>query len=213
MNDPSYLNYTTFHQFLDAVDADEANYPQQSVCDAAVAHFGMSALRTNKTGQTPLMRLAVLGMDDLALSLVKKHPKTAKAVDWQGRPVWYYLVSSEQWTPDPNSIRLYQRFLPFTPMSNGDHPLHILARDLVNIKSTASVYQHTQALMAFVDTPESLLVANNAGERPLDILQDHLHVFDPEQQEALQYVINHDQNQRLSATVEHKGAAAHSRKI
>lgn len=211
MNEPSYLNYHNFHQFLDAIENNSANYPQRKDCDDAVKHFATSCTRTNSAGQTPLMRLAAEGLDDLAQALVKRHPKTAKAIDWNGRPVWYYLVNDEELTPDPKSILMYQQFLEFPPLKNGDRPLHMLARGLIS--NTRMGFQHKEAFMAFVNDPDDLIVSNQAGERPIDIVQHHLHLFDPDEQNLLQEILNSEQNARLSSAVRTKGGAASARKI
>lgn len=214
---PSYLNYKTFHQFLDAADRDEANYPASDMCEDAIKHFGMSCLLTNGQGQTPLMRMAVAGWDDLALALVKKHPKAAQAIDWEGRPVWYYLMQNEPYAPDPNSIRTFQRFLKFPPLKNGDCPQHLLARNILscegNCVSNFALNQNKSAFSIFINTPEDLLVSNNEGERPLDILLPCLHLFDSDEQNVLQELINADQKQRLNDTVKDNGISSTARKM
>ncbi len=215
--EPSYKNFNTFHSFLDAADNNQANYPAIDACKEAVEHFGTSCLRTNGQGRTPLMRMALMGWDDLATALVKKHPKTAQAIDWEGRPVWYYLVSDELHAPDANSIRCFQKFLKFPPLKNGDHPQHILARQIFSLKDKLPTYwdlhQNKSSLFVFVSEPKDLLVANHAGERPLDILQHCLNAFDSDEQEALQYVLNQEQNRILSSTVKDIGVSYSARKM
>lgn len=215
--EPSYKNFRTFHSFLDAADNDQANYPAIDACNDAIEYFGTSCLRTNGQGRTPLMRMALMGWDDLAMALAKKHPKASQAIDWDGRPVWYYLVSDELHAPDANSIRCFQKFLKFPPLKNGDYPQHVLARNIFALKDQPSTYwdllQNKNSLFAFVSEPDSLLVANHAGERPLDILKDCLHVFDAEEQEAFQYLLNIEQNKILSSTVQDVSAVSSSRKM
>lgn len=213
----SYKKFRTFHSFLDAADNDQANYPAIDACKDAIEHFGTSCLRTDGQGRTPLMRMALMGWDDLAVALVKKYPKAAQAIDWDGRPVWYYLVSDELHAPDANSIRCFQNFLKFPPLKNGDHPQHVLARNLFALQDQTAthwnVFQNKTSLFAFLSEPDTLLVANQAGERPLDILKDCLHVFDAEEQEFLQHFLNIEQNKILSSTVKDANAVSHSRKM
>ena len=215
--EPSYKNFKTFHSFLDAADNNQANYPATDACKDAIEHFGTSCLRTNGQGRTPLMRMALMGWDDLAVALVKKHPKTARAIDWEGRPVWYYLVSDELHAPDASSIRCFQNFLKFPPLKNGDHPQHILARNIFSLKDKIpthwDLFQNKNSLLVFVSEPKDLLIANHAGERPLDILKDCLYVFEAEEQEAIQYLLDLEQNKILSSTVQGEGADYSSRKI
>lgn len=218
--DPSYLRFRTFHQFLDAADEDRADYPATDACDHAILHFGPSCLRANMNGHTPLMRLASLGWDDLAAALVKKHPKSIHAVDWQGRPVWYYLVNNDPLSPDANSIRFFQKFLKFPPLPNGDLPLHVIARNIAQFTTQSfSTFEKTQnmnALSVFVSDGKDLLIPNKDGERPLDFLQQCLPLFDEDEQQVLQDLINADQNQRLSAvvqTVETVGVSIKTRKM
>jgi len=214
---PSYLGYKTFHQFLDAADRDEADYPASDLCEDAIKHFGMSCLLTNSQGQTPLMRMALTGWDDLALALVKKYPKAAHAIDWEGRPVWYYLMQNEPYAPDPNSIRTFQRFLKFTPLKNGDCPQHLLARNILscegNSVSNFSLNQNKSAFYIFINTPNDLLVPNNMGERPLDILEQCMDLFDSDERNVLQELINADQNQRLNEAIKDNGVLPAVRKM
>lgn len=214
---PSYLNYTTFHQFLDAADRDQADYPATDMCESAIEHFGMSALRANAHGKTVLMRLAEMGWDDLAVAVVKKHPKSAHAVDWEGRPVWYYLLQNEPYPPDHNSIRAFGRFLKFPPLPNGDYPQHILARNILSCGCNSihnfALHQNKSAFYIFINTPDDLLVPNNVGERPLDILKQCIDLFDSDEQNIFQELFNLDQNQRLSETIKDSGASAAGRKM
>lgn len=215
--DPSYWRFRTFHQFLDAADEDRADYPATDACDDAIVHFGASCLRANMNGHTPLMRLASLGWDDLAAALVKQYPKSVNAVDWEGRPVWYYLVNNEPYAPDAKSIRFFQKFLKFPPLPNGDLPLHVIARNLVQFTTESfSLFGSTQnmnALSVFVSDDKDLLTPNTCGERPLDLLHQCLQLFGEDEQQVLQDLINADQNQRLSAVVQTAGTVTPSRKM
>lgn len=214
---PSYLRHKTFHSFLDAADRNEVDYPATANYEAAIEHFGKSALRVNGQGKTPLMRMAEKGWDELAAALVKRYPNAAYAMDREGRPVWYYLLENEPYPPDPNSIRSFQYFLKFPPMPNGDCPQHLLARNILSCASNPSsgfvVNQNKSALYIFINTPDDLLIPNSGGERPLDILEQCMGVFDSEEQELFEELINRDQNQRLRRTVEDNGILPVVRKM